>query len=583
MIKAAGILFVVGDTALFLRRGNGSSMPNLWCTPGGKQEDGEDLLDCAIRETLEECGYHVRPDLAQLWTRTLSMASEGIGEASGATEGSHPAVPGDPQAYPEDVDFSTYIVKLGAQFTPKLDLEEHDGYAWAPINSPPEPLHPGVRIALERFQMDELDVAEAMAAGRLTSPQKYENVWLFAMRITGTGVSYRSGRKEFVHRDSSIYCNERFLRRCNGLQVIWEHPDDGSLLNDDQFKERTIGAVFLPYIRPDKSDEVWGITKVYDDEAAIAMCKDQLSTSPAVNFKDPSVNYRIKVDGGDVMLIEGDPSLLDHLAVCAKGVWDKGGAPTGIDTMADSEEFNEADHPRGEDGKFGSGGGSGKSNKRDFSSYKKLTIGQKEAIEEYQFGYDSNVNEDARKGEKPTRIMKSLDRALSSATVNKTTLYRGLNLSESPNWEVGSIITDKGYVSTTEDRGYSKTFATGENGAQIRNEDEFGDLPPRTPKEHKALLEISTKDGERALRLPDHEFLGQESEVLLPRNTKFKVIGVTEEDGIKVFKVETVDDGVIADAQKIEERPSSASLAYGVNILYAQAATLDLKSRLACK
>lgn len=332
---------MAGDTALFLRRGNGSSMPNLWCIPGGKQEEGESLVECAVRETREECGQRLATTVPRLWTRAIGRASEAVGEASGATEGPHPAVPTDPMAYPEDVDFTTYIVRLTNQFTPMVDPDEHDGWAWSPITAPPEPLHPGVRIALERFRMNELDVAEAMAQGHLTSPQKYENVWLFAMRITGTGVSYRSGRDEYVIRDPSIYTNERFLARCNGLQVIWEHPDDGKLLDDKQFKDRTIGAIFLPYLRPDIPDEVWGIAKIYDEEAAQEMLANRLSTSPAVNFSNPKVNARIEVDGGESVLVEGDPSLLDHLAVCANGVWDKGGEPSGIETtgaVMDSEE-----------------------------------------------------------------------------------------------------------------------------------------------------------------------------------------------------------------------------------------------------
>jgi hypothetical protein len=29
-------------------------------------------------------------------------------------------------------------------------------------------------------------------------------------------------------------------------------------------------------------------------------------------------------------LVEGNPSFVDHLAICEKGVWDKGGDPSGI-------------------------------------------------------------------------------------------------------------------------------------------------------------------------------------------------------------------------------------------------------------
>lgn len=321
MIRGAGILFLVGDTALFLRRGNGSSMPNTWCCPGGKIEEGETPEQAAIRETFEEAGIQLKESDLRPWTRTVAPAEAGP-----------VAVSGQVPAEPEDVDFTTYVVRLTEQFTPKLNLDEHDGYCWAPVGGAPQPLHPGMTTALARMDMDELGVARAMAAGQLTSPQRYENVWLFAIRITGTGISYRHARKEFVWRDPSVYINDDFLARCNGLAVIWEHPEK-SLLNHKEFADRVIGTIMLPYLRADKPDEVWGIAKVYDEEAAREMCNNVLSTSPAVNFADPSENDRVTLEDGKIMLIEGKPSLLDHIAICAAGVWDKGGDPTGVESV----------------------------------------------------------------------------------------------------------------------------------------------------------------------------------------------------------------------------------------------------------
>jgi hypothetical protein len=241
------------------------------------------------------------------------------------------------QANSEDCDFTTFIVRLQEQFTPAL-CDEHDGFAWAPVGGPPQPLHPGVQIALDRLGWDELDVAEAMAAGRLASPQKYENLWLFNIRITGTGIAYRHGRKEFCWRDPSIYMNDRFLKRIGGLTTIWEHPGKG-LLNGKEFTERAIGSVMLPYLRPEL-EEVWAVVRIYDEAAAKDMEENVLSTSPAVNFADPTENDRIKLEDGKVMLIEGKPSVIDHIAICPAGVWDKGGEPSGVESvnvMADGE------------------------------------------------------------------------------------------------------------------------------------------------------------------------------------------------------------------------------------------------------
>jgi hypothetical protein len=60
------------------------------------------------------------------------------------------------------------------------------------------------------------------------------------------------------------------------------------------------------------------------------MQENRLSTSPAV-LLNPQGNSIIKdVDSDVSVLIEAKPFLLDHVAVCEMGVWDKGGDPAGI-------------------------------------------------------------------------------------------------------------------------------------------------------------------------------------------------------------------------------------------------------------
>lgn len=177
--------------------------------------------------------------------------------------------------------------------------------------------------------MNELDVARAIAAGELTSPQKYMNFWLFAIRISGTGLSYRSSVKEYVWRDSSIYLNDDFLARCNGLAVIIEHPKGG--LNTKEYKDRSVGSIMLPYII---GDEVWGVAKIYDANAAHLMETEQLSTSPMVILGGGAENMKFILESGKPLLIEGEPVLLDHIAIVPNGVWDKGGDPTGVLTQA---------------------------------------------------------------------------------------------------------------------------------------------------------------------------------------------------------------------------------------------------------
>ncbi len=200
-----------------------------------------------------------------------------------------------------------------------------------------EELHPGVKVALQRHQMDELDVAKAIAAGDLTSPQKYGNAWLFALRITGTGASYREVLKEYVWRDPKLYMNEHFRERCYGLPVIVEHPDK-MMLDTKEYRERNIGMVTYPYLKTNL-DEVWGVARILDQPAAQYMREHDLSTSPAVVFKPSDGNVKEKLkDGKNHLLIEGKPSLLDHLAICEAGVWDKGGPPSGVDSTTGAKD-----------------------------------------------------------------------------------------------------------------------------------------------------------------------------------------------------------------------------------------------------
>lgn len=178
----------------------------------------------------------------------------------------------------------------------------------------------------EKPAVNELSIAKRIAAGELSSPQRYENISLFAMRVTGTGTAYRKALDEFVYRRPENYLTPEFLERCAGLAVIFEHPDKNTL-NSQEFADRAVGSIMFAYI---VGDEVWGIAKVYDDAAIEIMTSQPMSTSPAVVFRDPKVNDTIELDNGNVILIEGKPSLLDHLAICERGVWDKGGDPTGV-------------------------------------------------------------------------------------------------------------------------------------------------------------------------------------------------------------------------------------------------------------
>lgn len=298
--RAAGIMFLTKENeALLIRRGQGGGdFPGTWCVPGGHQNEGETLEEAARRECEEETGIKYDGKLEVLF---------------------------------DDGQFCYYIARNAEKTEVKLNYES-SGYDWTAIGDLPLPMHPGLNIAVRiASAKTEYDYAKLISEGVLPSPQMYANVMLLAIRITGTGLAYRSSIGEYVWRDSALYLNDDFLKRCNGLIVIMDHPET-AVLTSEEFKNRAVGSIILPYIQ---GDEVWGIAKIYDQAAVDEILEGEISTSPSVVFDNTAGNTTLTTESGDPLLIEGVPFLLDHIAIVtkargSKGVWDKGGDPTGV-------------------------------------------------------------------------------------------------------------------------------------------------------------------------------------------------------------------------------------------------------------
>ncbi|EBQ5331037.1 DUF2213 domain-containing protein [Salmonella enterica] len=187
------------------------------------------------------------------------------------------------------------------------------------------------------MSLTELEVAECIRDGTVPSPVKFSNMWLVNLRITGTGLAFRAGLKEHVWRDPKLYLNEEFLRRCNGLPVIANHPDD-AVLTEEDFKSRIVGSVMLPYIR---GDEVWAVCRIYLQSIVDEITQGEVSTSPSVVFNSTSGNVEVQ-EGDTNFLIEGIPFLVDHIALVTKdhgslGVWDKDRIPAGVEVTNTGE------------------------------------------------------------------------------------------------------------------------------------------------------------------------------------------------------------------------------------------------------
>jgi len=223
------------------------------------------------------------------------------------------------------------------------------------------------------------------------------------------------------------------------------------------------------------------------------------------------------------ILAIGEPDLLaapadDNIAGIASEILDIGepSAPepadndlaaisAGILKIGMDAEFKEGDHPRADNGQFGSGGGSSSAKKA------KLTASEKSAVSSYSGDNFLRMNAALREGDTTDPEVARIDSAIKkSALPTATTLYRGMTreaakaLFPGGNIQAGAVVSDPAYLSTSKDKG--EAGARGLGGV---------------------VLHIEAAADARALDVGTLSRNPNESEVLLPRNAKLVVKGVT--------------------------------------------------------
>ncbi|MFH5031692.1 NUDIX domain-containing protein [Citrobacter portucalensis] len=302
-ILGSGIMFRQGKFVFLIQRSDDGT----WCQPGGTVEPGELAIDAARREVLEEVGYQYDGPLT-----------------------------------PHSVygDYLTFRAEVPERFEAKLN-DESLAAGWFHIDDLPKPLHQPFAEMLAQQALNETEVAALIADGTLSSPQFFINMWMFAIRVTGTGVTWRSADQQMAFRNPDDYLTPEFLQRVAGVPLIWLHPEKNKL-DSDEFAKRVIGTMTNSWVAD--NGEVWAIARVYDAEAAEIMATRQLSTSPTVTYSEMQDSI-IKIDGQS-LLVEGSPVLLDHVAICEQGVWDKLLAPTGVKSDSIPNEAEKMDEEK---------------------------------------------------------------------------------------------------------------------------------------------------------------------------------------------------------------------------------------------
>jgi 8-oxo-dGTP pyrophosphatase MutT (NUDIX family) len=120
--EAAGILFRYKNEVFLLKH----SVHKKWVTPGGYKEPADQTLkDTAIREMREECG------MAPGYMDTGKFTKHEEGGTS----------------------YTTFLYEPENKFQPAALDKESEEAAWFDLEKLPQPLHPGLSMALKEFEM----------------------------------------------------------------------------------------------------------------------------------------------------------------------------------------------------------------------------------------------------------------------------------------------------------------------------------------------------------------------------------------------------------------------------------------------
>lgn len=217
------------------------------------------------------------------------------------------------------------------------------------------------------------------------------------------------------------------------------------------------------------------------------------------------------------------------------------------DVAAWDIQWEESDHPRAENGQFGSGG-SGSSNFNEeptSASTRSRTPSDEKALEEYtgvNFRYANAVARGERNqlGDRQKsigdKLMHDLDKAWETIPPSKEarTTYRGVHTVSQmdidvnhPEKLVGKSFKEGGWVSTTDDLNVAKTFAS-------------GSLDPKKPDyKNSAVFQIESPAGTRRFDVKKTLGVGRygnEKEVVLPRNGRITITGFERSGGMLILK-----------------------------------------------
>lgn len=170
--------------------------------------------------------------------------------------------------------------------------------------------------------MIEAQLKKDYALGNIKGITDVGDYFYMPVRITGSGLNIRKQGEALIvaDRNKTEFFNEAFIDHCKSLPIIIEHPvdDNGNkdMLNNDTLpKNAIIGNTIDAWIAGKDGDEVWGLARIYDKTLLEKIKDGEInSTSPGVRiyYKESDPDFKTEV-----------PYIINHLAFCEMGHWDK--------------------------------------------------------------------------------------------------------------------------------------------------------------------------------------------------------------------------------------------------------------------
>ena len=325
---AAGIVFVGPDgDVLLLKRAGEEGKDNYvghWALPGGKADAGETPEQCADREAAEELGLTAPKPTGR--KKLLDQVQT-----------------------PNGMMFYTFAQPVEDKFQPKLN-EEHSECGWFPLDKLPQPMHPNVTRVLG----ENLGMAQDMAPEDWTELRENFAKWT---------------REEEAEPEHAEDVNAVVTAIRNDEGVILLDTSDGrtvelgrGLVGDNQPTLATALNTGIPV-----GGKIDGRLKRLAKRRTGDIAQDSVCGACEGAGCD-------KCGGSGVAPLTKAPMKPG----LGDGAFDMAGFMRGLGTLASDEGFNEGDHPRAPDGKFGAGSG-GKGPKSEAKGVKLVAKGSTEA------------------------------------------------------------------------------------------------------------------------------------------------------------------------------------------------------------